>query len=282
MSEPNDLKSHSFREPATTYIAGVPRLAVSEAGSGELVLFLHGIGGNRSNWWPQLDEFSARFRTVALDARGYGDSDDYEGDVSIADFAGDVLRVLDHFGAERAHLVGLSLGGRIAQRVALEHPERVSSLTLADTRPDTRDTRSPAEREAFLTSRARPLEAGGTPRDIAPSVARSLAAPGVRNDVLQELIESISSLRAGSYLKTIAANLNDDFVGDLANISAPTLLLVGEHDTLTPVRLSAEMANAIPAATLRIIPNSGHLSNLENSPFFNHCLGDFLERHASA
>jgi 3-oxoadipate enol-lactonase len=260
-----------------THVPGSPRIAFSERGAGELVLFLHGIGGNRSNWYRQLMTTSAFARAASWDARGYGASEDYDGEVTIADFANDVRRLIDHCGATRVHLVGLSLGGRIAQRFALLYPQRVASLTLVDTRPDTRDTRSPEARAAFLAARAEPLLAGMTPADIAPAVARGLAGPDIADAALQELVASISMLRTDSYLKTIKANLDDDFAGDLSSISAPTLVMVGEHDTLTPLPLAEELAACIPGAALRIVPGAGHLTNIENSPVFDAHLSAFLK-----
>ncbi|MBN3846614.1 MULTISPECIES: alpha/beta hydrolase [Burkholderiaceae] len=260
-----------------TFVPGAPRIAFSERGTGELVLFLHGIGGNRSNWYRQLVSIGTFAHAVSWDARGYGASDDYDGKVTITDFAHDVLRLIDHCGAARVHLVGLSLGGRIAQRFTLQYPQRVASLTLVDTRPDTRDTRTPEEREAFLAARAQPLLAGKTPADIAPAVARGLAGPKITEAALDELVASISILRTDSYLKTIEANLNDDFVGDLSRIVAPTLVMVGEYDTLTPPVLAQELAASIPNATLKVIPESGHLSNIENPEQFDLSLMQFLQ-----
>src|SRR5207247_8478398 len=106
------------RRPAMTLdlISPAPRLAVDRTGDGPLVVFLHGIDGNRTNWRDQLGVFAAHFTAAALDARGYGASDDYAGPLAFDDFAGDLRRVLDHYGARRAHLVGLSMGGRIAMR----------------------------------------------------------------------------------------------------------------------------------------------------------------------
>ena len=83
---------------------------VDREGEGPLLILLHGIGGNRSNWRAQLPDLSKTFHCVAWDARGYGDSDDYEGPLDFEDFAHDLLRVIDHFDAERAHLCGLSMG----------------------------------------------------------------------------------------------------------------------------------------------------------------------------
>ena len=95
------------------------------------MLFLHGIGGNRHNWDRQVAAFSTRYRAAAWDARGYGDSDDYAGPLDFADFWRDLERVLDQLSEKRAHLVGLSMGGRIARDFALQRPHRVASLTLA-------------------------------------------------------------------------------------------------------------------------------------------------------
>jgi 3-oxoadipate enol-lactonase len=261
----------------TIRIDGPPAIAVSAKGTGDLVLFLHGIGGNRSNWSRQLDAVGRNYLAVAWDARGYGDSDDYDGETSFDIFADDVLRVLDHFGAVKAHLCGLSLGGRIAQRVCSRHPDRVASLILADTRPDTADTRSPEEREAFLAARAKPLLAGKTAADIADGLARGLAGPTVAPAALQELVTSISRLRTDSYLKTIRANLNDDFIGSPAAIDVPTLILVGERDTLTPPALSRQLAETIPGAEMTIIRNAGHVSNLEQPDQFNMAVLGFLD-----
>ncbi|MFE0017916.1 alpha/beta fold hydrolase [Mesorhizobium sp. NPDC059054] len=262
----------------TAIVPGIPALAVDYTGEGELVLFLHGIGGNRANWRDQLDVLAAEYKAVALDCRGYGDSEDYEGPVTLDILAQDVLRVMDYFGAERAHICGLSLGGRIAQRFYAHYPHRVASLILADSRPDTVDTRSPEDREAFYALRAKPLLEGKKPADIADRVALSLVAPDTSEAVLQKLRDSISALHAESYLKTIRANLDDDYAGDITLIDVPTLLIVGELDKLTPPELAKGIAAGIGGAQLSIIPNVGHLSNLEDPSGFNAALVSFLRK----
>jgi len=117
----------------TDLIGPPPRLAVDRTGEGPLVVFLHGIGGNRTNWRDQVGAFTAHYTAAAWDARGYGASDDYAGPLAFDDFAADLRRVLDHYGVRRAHLVGLSMGGRIAMRFYFLHPPRVATLTLCDT-----------------------------------------------------------------------------------------------------------------------------------------------------
>ena len=156
--------------PDTVLVPGSPRIAVAVAGRGPLIVFLHGIGGNRLHWQHQLAYFSRQgFRAAAWDARGYGDSDDYEGPLRFDDFTTDVLRTLDFLGEEKAHLAGLSMGGRIARNFALAHPQRVLTLTLANTSPgfdalspeevllfvEQRRNRSPESARRILGSRAR-------------------------------------------------------------------------------------------------------------------------------
>ena len=114
----------------TVRIGPAPHIAVDHMGTGDLVVFLHGIGGNKRNWVDNLPAFAAHWHAVAWDARGYGESDDYEGPLTFTDFSHDVARVLDHFGAKKAHIVGLSMGGRIAQDFAALHVEIESVQNL--------------------------------------------------------------------------------------------------------------------------------------------------------
>jgi 3-oxoadipate enol-lactonase len=251
-------------------LPGTPSLAFDLAGdgSGEFVLFMHGIGGNRSNWRTQLPAFAERFSCVAWDARGYGDSDDYDGPLAFDDFVADVLRVLDHFGVARGHLLGLSMGGRIAMRTALLHPERVATLTLVDTHEGFAAF-SAEQRQAFVDSRRAPLLAGKEPADIADPVARSLIGPHASPEHLEELRRSIAALHKGSYIKSLEATVAQVDLGDIAAIRAPAHFIVGAEDPLTPPAMHHEMAAKLGGAPVSLVPRAGHLSNIENAPVFN-------------
>ena len=262
-------------------LPGLPRLAVDLAGNGPLLLFMHGIGGNRTNWRAQLPAFAAGFACVAWDARGYGGSDDYEGPLAFDDFVADVLRVLDHFGAGRAHLLGLSMGGRIAMRTALLQPQRVATLTLVDTHEGF-EALSPAQRQAFVDSRRAPLVGGKEPADIAGPVARTLVGPKARPEHLQQLIDSISALHKESYIKSLQATVDQAALGDIAQIAAPAHFIVGADDTLTPVAMHDEMAAKMGGAPVTVIPDAGHLSNIENPADFNAAALAWLAPRASS
>src|ERR1700685_1032247 len=135
----NSRRTHKGAGPMaqwkTELVPPAPQIAVDHMGQGKLVICMHGIGGNRTNWHDQLPEFSRHFHVGSWDARGYGMSDDYEGPLDFHDFARDLVRVLDHFSARKAHLVGLSMGGLIAMDFNALFPERVATLTLCGSLP---------------------------------------------------------------------------------------------------------------------------------------------------
>jgi 3-oxoadipate enol-lactonase len=263
------------------FVGPAPRIAVEHAGEGPLVVLMHGIGGNRGNWRDQIAALAGRFHVAAWDARGYGDSDDYEGPLDFAAFSADLVRVLDHFRAAAAHLVGLSMGGIIAQHFYRHHPARVRSLVLADTRNRIERHNS----DEFLRQREAPLVAGLTPKDIAPKLAGALAGPNASAEAITRLQASIAALRKDSYLKVLRATTrileHPDFRGrstflDLGTVNVPTLVICGTEDSVTPPELSRAIAEGVKGARIAWIEGAGHLSNLENPPQFNRVLREFL------
>ncbi|MFY0613926.1 MAG: alpha/beta fold hydrolase [Hyphomicrobiaceae bacterium] len=263
----------------TERILANPAIGIDHAGEGELLVLMHGIGGNRTNWTEQVEAFSEHFHTVSWDARGYGDSDDYEGPLDFGDFARDLKSLLDHFGAEKAHLCGLSMGGRIAQDFYLQFPERVKSLTLVATFAGFRSFSS-QERQRFIDLRKKPLvEEGKEPKDIAPIVAKTLIGPAASDDTYQRLVHSMEMLHKESYVKTIEASTMYDKALELETVTVPTCLVFGEHDSLTTPETGKAMAERIKGSELHIVPRSGHLINIEEPEIFNRIVLGFLQRH---
>ena len=263
----------------TARVPGPPDLAVDVAGEGPFVLFLHGIGGKRSNWTRQVSALSDAYRCAAWDLRGYGDSDDYEGPFRFADVTADVDRVLDHFGAEAACLVGLSLGGRLALAYAAERPERVRALVLADTSAGSETMNSEEKIQAFLDARLAPLRAGKTPADTAPALAARLVGPDASDAVREEVRASLASQRAGSYAKTLEGAVRHQGFAPEA-VHAPTLVLTGEHDPMAPTDVAHALAASVPGALAAVIPGAGHLSNIERPEAFTGLVREFLARAA--
>ena len=257
----------------TVFVGPAPRIAVTVAGEGPLVLFLHGIGGNRHHWRRQIEFFSQRYTAAAMDARGYGESDDYEGPLQFDHLTDDVLRVCAHFKKTRKmHLVGLSMGGRIARNVALHHPEWLLSLTLANTSPGF-DALSAEEVERFVAER----------KQRTPDSLRRILGANPRPGVYEELLESQAALHRESYLKTLEASVAQDRRAPLEEIRVRTLVITGSEDSVYPPAMARDMARRIPGAKLVEIEGAGHLSNLEQPDKFNAAVLEFLlaeEKHS--
>ncbi len=264
----------------TTRRTGGPvSIAYDFEGSGPLMVFLHGIGGNRTNWEGQLDHFCARFCAVAWDARGYGSSDDPPQPLAFGDYTDDLVRVLDHLQAERAHLVGLSMGGMIIQDFYGRYPERVATLALVDTSAGFGTVSAEARRD-FLARRLDPLESGLRPADIAPGVVDVLVAKNASAGVRERMRASMAALRVEPYKQALHTIVTTDFRAVLPRIAVPTLVIVGEEDIVTPPEDSEFLAKQVSGASLVTIPGSGHLTNLERPVAFNAALEGFLSRHA--
>ena len=263
----------------TEYVPGTPRLAVDKQGSGPLLVFMHGIGGNRTNWHDQFATFAKHFTIVSWDARGYGQSNDYDGPLNPIDFSYDLKRLLDHYGVQKAHIAGLSMGGMIAQDFYSLYPERVTTLVLCDTSDGLNTTMTPDKREEFIRLRLGPLLAGKEPKDMAPTVADTLIGRQSSRASWQRLVDSMAALHKESYIKTVRANTSRTDYPDARQIRVPTLLVFGEDDRLTPPDVGRAMQAKIPGAQLVIIPTAGHLSNIEQPEAFNKAVLDFLLQH---
>jgi 3-oxoadipate enol-lactonase len=265
--------------PVTTARIGPsPTLCVDEAGDGPALIFLHGVGGNRLNWRRQVERFgSMGLQAISIDARGYGDSEDYEEPLAFTDFADDVVRVLDTLGHEQASICGLSMGGRIALDLWRRYPDRVSRLILADTSAGSKETQDPAKIDAFLAARRKPLLEGRTPAELAPTLVETLVGPNATASQRDALIASLAALHRDSYIKTLETVTRFTDFPDFATISVPTLVIVGSEDRIAPPHIAQAMAAAIPGARLAVLDGAGHISNIEAPDAFDKALADFLE-----
>lgn len=263
------------------FIDGSPRLAYEIVGNGPPLVFLHGIGGRRQNWRAQMAALQTHFTCIAWDARGYGDSEDYEGSLDFSQFADDLVRLLDHLSIYQAHLVGLSMGARILLDFHSRYAARVASLTLCDCFYGFKAALSAEKQAEYIELRERPLREGKTFSDLAPKLISSLVSPNCPEPIKNDLLQSILSLRKESYLKTLRASVTFDKGSALANITQPVQLIYGEEDRLTPPSIGEEMNSQLTNANLSILAGAGHLSNLEKPEAFNATLKAFLNQHAN-
>mgnify|MGYP005644730131 FL=1 len=192
-----------------TKVGNNPSISIDYAGQGEMIIFLHGIGGNKKNWTENLIFFSKKFLSVAWDTRGYGESDDYEGDLNFEDVLDDLVKIFKHFNKDEAHIVGLSMGGQIATLFYEKYPSYVKSLILCDTHFGLSNL-SPQEIEKFINLRKEPLINGKEPRDIAPIVASTLIGDVNNKSAYEQLVNSMELLHKESYLKTIDTSMRTE------------------------------------------------------------------------
>ena len=251
-------------------------IAYDDQGSGDTpVVLLHGFPLDKSMWEAQVQALCGEFRVITPDLRGHGESQVTPGPYTMELLADDLTGFLDALDIQQVTLGGFSMGGYVAFAFYRKNPERVSCLMLLDTRPqpDSDDAKKGREDMAQLAERegAAPIAERLTPRLLSPDTVAN------RQDVVDTLsamitqcpVEGIAGDLRGMALRSDSSDL-------LPNISAPTLLVVGDQDVITPPAESHSMASIIPNSTLVEVSGAGHLSNLENPDEFNQALADFL------
>lgn len=244
------------------------------------LIFLHGIGGDAESWRPQLDGFAGNYRAIAWDMPGYGDSAPLE-EMTFPALIDAVSVLLDRLSVTRAHLVGHSLGGMIAQAFALAHPERLRSLTLAATsaafgkraggKPDA------AWRDKFIEQRIGPLDRGASMAELAPKLVQGLIGDDPDPKGLEQAILSMAAVPEAGYRAAIRCLAGFDQEAALAEIRTPTLLIAGEKDPVAPPKVMQRMTEAMPDARFETLEDSGHLVHLERPDAFNRLLAGFLK-----
>jgi pimeloyl-ACP methyl ester carboxylesterase len=251
-------------------------LWVEQAGDGEDVLFIAGLADEGSCWAAQAADLSDSYRVTTFDNRGVGRSSTPNGDYRIADFAEDALALMDALGIARAHVVGSSMGGAIAQELTLQDPERVRSLVLHGTWCQT----DPYLREVV---RSWQLLARGTPslREFLLAVNVWFVAPHIYNDGtidgwVTAAEESLHPQSVDAFCRSAEALLTHDTRARLGQISCPTLVTVGSLDICTPRRFAEQLVERIPGAELHVFDGAGHMPYVEDPPIFTQVIRRFL------
>lgn len=256
---------------ARLILASGDAIGVAEARNGNAlpIIFLHGVGSDKSVWAPQLEHFGATRRAVAFDYPGYGESGPALPDATRDDFAEAILVAMDALTIDRAHICGLSLGGVIA--IALHHasPERCASLIIADSFAVHPDGQAIYDRSIAASEQMSELAAARTP---------VLLAPGASEELHSEVRETMARIDPEAFRIGAAAVWLADQRDRVAAIATPTLVLCGDQDTVTPPSLSRELAEAVAGAELHILAGAGHLSNVERPGDFNSAVEAFIAR----
>ncbi len=244
-------------------------------GSGPPVVLIHGFGLNRAMWQWTLPALTPHFSVLTYDLLGHGESASPHGTPGLAMFSRQLLGLMDRCGIERAAIVGFSLGGMIARRVALDHGDRVSALAILNSPHD----RSPAEREA-VRARVHQTEAQGPSANVEPALERWFT-PAFR----AEAPETITLVRAWitgndpavyPQIYRVLTEGDAELVQGLEQIACPTLVMTGEDDPGNTPAMARAMAGSIPGARLAILPSLRHMALAEAPQAVNTPLCAFL------
>ena len=227
------------------------------------IVLLHGLGGSRISWEPQLTGLSSDHLVVAWDLPGYGAAPPPDAPLTFAWLAAAVAAFVDEVAVpdRPVHLVGISFGGMIAQYAAAAHPAPFASLTLLATSPKFGlDGTLPDE---WRAARLAPLDAGQEPVDFADAVLGHLAGPAITAEALNGQRAAMARITGAALRRSIDCLITHDSRALLASIRTPTLCLVGALDDETPIAYSEAIAGSIRDAELVVIPGAGHLLNVE-------------------
>lgn len=260
------------------------RYAVEETGAGEPLVLLHGFTGCAANWRPLLPHLAERHRVIAIDLPGHGHSD---APATVARYkmprvAADLVELLTRRAAAPAHWLGYSMGGRLALYMAVRQSSVVRSLTLVSA---TAGLASAAERQARRAADealAARIERDGVAAFVAeweqnPLFAGLARLPEQARATLHEQRLGNSPLGLANILRGMGAGAQPSLWSRLAAVAAPALLIAGQQDAKF-VALNQRLAATLPNATLRLIPNAGHVVQMEQPEAFLVAAAEFLER----
>jgi 3-oxoadipate enol-lactonase len=261
---------------ATVTVNGT-QVYYEDAGRGFPLLFLHGLTFDTRMWRSQVAALSGKYRCVSIDFRGHGQSTAPDGEYTLEAMAEDVYQVMRHLGLEQAHVAGISMGGMVAMRLALAHPDVVRSLVLLGTSASPEQ----AERAHRYEMMARVMTEQG-PEAIMQGVIPiffSQAFIGGQPQKLEAFKEQFRSLNPQEvYRATLAVTRRRDISEDIKSIRVPTLIIVGEQDLTEPVSEAESIQRQIAGSRLEKIAGAGHMTPLEQPERVTALIEKFLSQ----
>lgn len=254
------------------------RYRVVDAGIGPTILLVHGFPLDHTMWSAQIDEFSKSYRVIAPDLRGFGGTDGALYAVSMEQFADDLVDLLEALSVERpVTFCGLSMGGYVGWQFARKHPNWLSKLIQCDTRAAADSPEAAANRlkmaDIVLREGPEPVAWAMMPKLFAPDAAKRdpQMTERVRKMVMDTNPITIAAAHRGMAIRP-------DITSELPNMRVRTLVIVGEHDAISPAAEMQSIAAAMPNSQFVVIPHAGHMSPMENPAAFNAAVAKFLKR----
>lgn len=233
----------------------------------------HSLACSVRMWDPQIEAFKDRYRILAYDTRGHGESMAPAGAYTLEMLADDLRSLLRHLNIERTHFAGLSMGGMIGQTFALKYPGVFRSLVLADT-----TSRYPTEAAGVWTERIKTAETRGMQPLVQPTLERWFTEPfrKAHPEVVGRIGELIASTPVAGYVGCSHAIPKINLTARLKEIKVPILVLCGEQDAGTPPAMARDIHDNAPGSKLVMIPQAAHISNMEQPQAFTRAMEQFL------
>ncbi len=258
------------------YVKGI---AVHEYGDRNKVpiIFIHGFPYNSTMWAQQIKMLKEHYYCVAYDIRGMGETPPGDGQFTIEMFVDDLFAVIDGLDLERPVVIGFSMGGYIALRAMEREPDRFRALILSDTKAEADDDAGRLKRANAINI----INKDGVEQFVSEFVPLAFSEAAQQNipetyNLFLERAQAESPIGVKGCL--LAMSARTDTTNSLADIRIPTLLLVGEHDTLTPPGVMQQMQDRIGGSVIVHVPKAGHMAPIENPEFVTQAIEEFLEK----
>jgi len=253
-----------------TNVNGI-NLYYEDKGEGPAIVFIHGLGENADSWKYQMDYFQKSFRVINVDLRGHHRSEDGDKFITMELFAEDVIELLNKLEIEKAHFVGLSMGGLICQELTKKYSDRMLTMTLCDAAgfyPEEMATTGLQQRLERIEKM--PME------ELGALIGKAASKPDLDEKELNWVISLFQLNRPKPYAQATESTLKADYREIHANINVPTFILVGALDPVTPISFAQYLNEHIKNSKMQIIPEASHMSKIDNYQGFNKALLEFL------
>ncbi|HEY5533532.1 MAG TPA: alpha/beta fold hydrolase [Ignavibacteria bacterium] len=244
-------------------------------GSYPPLIFIHAFPLSSKMWKHQVDFFKSQYRVITYDVRGLGESKTEDNQYMMENFVDDFFSIIDNLNIEKSYVCGLSMGGYIILRAASKAPERFKGIILADTKAEKDDDEGLLNRSNSISQ----IKRNGVKEFTGVFLKKLVTEKNYGKPLIKEFLDKIliEQTPAGICGALIAIATRTDTSQVIKKLDLPTLIIVGEKDILIPLNFSVNLNNSIKESNLVIIPDSGHLTNIENPKLFNKVVSDFLE-----
>jgi pimeloyl-ACP methyl ester carboxylesterase len=258
----------------STQIAG-KTVAWREAGDGDALILLHGIGGSSESWEDQLNYLSDRYRVIAWDMPGYGGSDGFDSSApQVDDYADCLTALLNVLAVDKVHILGQSIAALVAARLCVRNLDRIKSYIFAHgltglggLDEEARDTAKNGRLEVFDSL---------GPKRFAREKGPAIMSPGVSEAAREKAVCIMAKVNPAGFRQAVEMLSTANLFKDTASITAPALVLCGADDPIAPETVCRSVEAALPNAQFRLIPSVGHYSATENPALFNETISGFL------